>query len=59
MIEDIIKEMEYKVKWHEQLAESYANQEKNTMEEQHHWAASMAYLMASQIVRKHAAKAEH
>ena len=51
--------MEYKVKWHEQLAESYANQEKNTMEEQHHWAASIAYLMASQIVRKHAAKAKH
>jgi hypothetical protein len=59
VIENIIKEIEDKVKWHEQLAESYANQEKNTMEEQHHWAASIAYLIASQIVRKHAAKAEY
>ena len=59
MIDDMIKEMEDKVKWHEQLAESYANQKENTMEEQHHWAASIAYLIASQIVRKHAAKAKH
>ena len=58
MINKIIEELEEKVKWHEKLA-AYHQNHNEFEEENQNWIASMCYLRATQIVRKHAAEAQH
>lgn len=58
MIKKILKEIEDQVKWHDQLMLSDSHKDNQVMQDGHAIAA-MSYQRAAQIVRKHAAKAQH
>ena len=58
MTKKILKEIEDQIKWHNQLMLSDWHKNNEVMQDGHAIAA-MSYERAAQIVRKHAAKAQH